>query len=210
MKLKSFKMFDSNISVQRHREKFTNEEDKRLLELIQNFGVNSWDIIASLMPNRNIRQVRERWKHYLSCNNLYEPWKPEEDALLYQKVSEFGFKWTKLTRFFPGRSDIQLQNRWTKLFGIRKVAVGTFVNETENKREIIMNENNNENQNQNGNGNGNGNENENENENEDSNENDIFGYLIESNVHPEINEFTNSNDEDWFTIFHFDENIWNE
>lgn len=112
---------DLKVVLGRQREKFTKEEDKRLTDLVWHYGVGSWELITKFMPNRNTRQVRERYKHYLSCTMMKIPWTGEEDNLLYQKVLEFGYKWTKLTIFFPGRSDIQLKTRWAKLYGKKKI-----------------------------------------------------------------------------------------
>ncbi|OHS93090.1 hypothetical protein TRFO_40622 [Tritrichomonas foetus] len=69
------------------------------------------------MGGRNVRQCRERWKHYLSSERAKSPWSNEEDLLLFQKVMELGPKWTKIARCFNDRTDIQIKTRWTKRFG---------------------------------------------------------------------------------------------
>ena len=101
---------------QRRRMKFLPEEDASLKQLVALYGDTSWVQIASRMPGRNIRQCRERWKHYLSCNRAKSPWTEEEDRLLFEKYCEFGPKWTKISRFFNERSDIQIKSRWQKKF----------------------------------------------------------------------------------------------
>ena len=101
---------------QRRRMKFLPEEDANLKRLVALYGDTSWVQIASNMPGRNIRQCRERWKHYLSCNRAKSPWTEEEDRLLFEKYCEFGPKWTKISRFFNERSDIQIKSRWQKKF----------------------------------------------------------------------------------------------
>ncbi len=97
----------------RRRQKFTPEEDKRLIELVNEHGESNWVLIASLMENRTVRQCRERWKHYLSVSGTgNKPFSPEEDEVILKKVEELGHKWTKIAAFLPGRSDLNIKNRW--------------------------------------------------------------------------------------------------
>lgn len=103
----------------RTRAKFLPEEDARLRELVLAHGTNSWEQIAGLMPGRNIRQCRERWKHYLSSERPYEPWTEEEDKILFDKVQALGAKWTKIAKFLPGRTDLQAKTRWQKIFSAK-------------------------------------------------------------------------------------------
>jgi hypothetical protein len=97
------------------RKKFSPQEDANLLMLVARFGSLSWDAIACEMPGRNPRQCRERWKHYLSVGFAERPWTKAEDDLLIEKQQELGPRWTKLSRLFQNRSDIQLKSRWLKL-----------------------------------------------------------------------------------------------
>jgi hypothetical protein len=67
------------------------------------------------MPNRNVRQCRERYKNYLAPNLRQGDWTAEEDALLTQLFMEHGAKWNTISRSFVNRSDISLRNRWQQL-----------------------------------------------------------------------------------------------
>jgi hypothetical protein len=100
----------------RRREKFSIEEDDRLRELVARFGTNSWESVAKGMPGRNVRQCRERWKHYVCSPDTKAPWSNDEDKLLFEKMVEIGPKWTKLAAWFPGRTDIQIKSRWMQRF----------------------------------------------------------------------------------------------
>jgi hypothetical protein len=84
--------------------------------MVEIYGTHSWRVIAEVMPGRNVRQCRERWKHYLSCEKPNEPWSPEEDRLLAEKIARLGPRWTKLAAFFPGRTDIQVKAHWLARF----------------------------------------------------------------------------------------------
>jgi hypothetical protein len=97
------------------RKKFSPQEDAKLLMLVAQFGPLAWDPISREMPNRNPRQCRERWKHYLSVGFADRPWTKAEDDLLLKKRQELGPRWTKLSQFFQNRSDIQIKARWLKL-----------------------------------------------------------------------------------------------
>jgi hypothetical protein len=92
--------------------KFTGAEDLRLIELVNRFGCADWKLITNHMKNRSVRQCRERWRHYLSPFVSHQPWTAAEDALLRQKVSDFGTKWIQITQFFPARTTVNLKNHW--------------------------------------------------------------------------------------------------
>jgi hypothetical protein len=48
-----------------HRIRFRTDEDQLLMDVIRRFGCESWSLIAAYVPERNARQCRDRWKHYL-------------------------------------------------------------------------------------------------------------------------------------------------
>ena len=102
--------------MKRVREKFLPHEDSKLRALVAEYGEGQWKKVAEKMPNRNPRQCRERWKHYICSDTAKAPWKPEEDILLFHMVKELGFKWTKISKYLPGRTDIQVKTRWIKKF----------------------------------------------------------------------------------------------
>lgn len=96
------------------RQTFTPEEDARLHLLVMKHGQN-WKLIASEMPNRSVRQCRERYQNYLAPGVLNGPWSQQEDKLLYEKYQIFGRKWTIIARFFKNRSGANVKNRWTQI-----------------------------------------------------------------------------------------------
>ncbi|OHS95983.1 hypothetical protein TRFO_37846 [Tritrichomonas foetus] len=114
---------DSDQSDSSHKDKklqrklFSIEEDAKLRFLVQQYGSKDFKKIASFMPGRTPRQVRERYKNYLSPEINNGPWSRDEDALLRQKYAELGPKWSKIADFFPSRSDINVKNRWTSIGG---------------------------------------------------------------------------------------------
>jgi hypothetical protein len=94
------------------RKKFSADDDAKLRSLVQKHGYNQWALVAKEMEKFTPRQVRERWKHYLSSSYQDIEWTKQEDEALLQKVREIGLRWTRVTLYFPGRSDIQVKSRY--------------------------------------------------------------------------------------------------
>jgi hypothetical protein len=98
-----------------HKAKFSQSEDIKLVELVTKHGERDWPAIARQMPNRSVRQCRERWTNYLTPSVINGPWSPQEDALLLARFKEFGSRWRKMTQFFVGRTDINIKNHYIVL-----------------------------------------------------------------------------------------------
>ena len=94
------------------RRKFTEEEDRRLRELVQKKGAKKWNVIASYMPGRTGRQCRDRYHNYLVPGFFHGEWTASEDELLRQKYNELGPQWARITDFFQRRSANSIKNRW--------------------------------------------------------------------------------------------------
>lgn len=103
-----------NQKRRRPRKKFEPEEDDLLSNLVSQFG-EDWDAVSNHLPGRNARQVRDRWKSYLSPDINKDPFTDAEDDLLNQKLKEIGPKWVNMTVFFNNRTDAALKNRWQYL-----------------------------------------------------------------------------------------------
>ncbi|OHT01903.1 Myb-like DNA-binding domain containing protein [Tritrichomonas foetus] len=94
------------------RLKFTEDEDQKLLMLVNKYGEKNWKKISKIMKNRTIRQCRDRYRHYISPGINRSPWNDEEDSLLLEKVEELGERWKILEKFFKNRTEVQIRNRY--------------------------------------------------------------------------------------------------
>ena len=97
------------------RSMFSEQEDQKLIDLVEKMGTNDWHKIASHMNGRTVRQCRERYRHYLSPEVQHKEWTEDEDNLLREKYAELGPKWVEINGFFKNRTDINIKNRWVVL-----------------------------------------------------------------------------------------------
>nr|AGM32419.1 Myb-like DNA-binding domain containing protein [Coptotermes formosanus] len=111
---------------------FTKEEDQAIMNFVQAFGANHGERIEPFIKTRTSRQCRERWKNFLSPDVSKKGWTVEEDLLLEKLVNEFGPKWSNLAKFFPGRTDVLIKNRYCLL--LRHIRAGKRASTVSNKR----------------------------------------------------------------------------
>ena len=90
---------------------FTPQEDEELLKLTRKYKEN-WKRISEEMGNRSVRQCKERYKHYLSPQIKHDEWTLDEDMLLLSSIEKHGKKWKVLEKFFKGRTEIDIRNRF--------------------------------------------------------------------------------------------------
>ena len=102
-------------SQHRINRKFTSQEDTTLKKLVHDLGENSWSDISLKMKDRNPRQCHDRWFYYLSPKINNSPWTPEEDERLITLCYQLNGKWVKISKYFKGRTDTQIKNRWNIL-----------------------------------------------------------------------------------------------
>jgi hypothetical protein len=102
------------------RKRFTVQEDALLRQLVAQFPDDSWGEIAARFPGRTTRQVRERYEHYLKPTLNLGKWTSGEDLLLEQKFEQHGPEWSELKQYFPGRSGVNVKNRWTTLLSRKR------------------------------------------------------------------------------------------
>lgn len=101
--------------------RWTPDEDRRLLQLIQQWGDSNWPVIASSMEGRTGAQCMLRFQKTLDPSIRKGKWTAEEDELLRFAVSFHGSEksdkrdWCLICRWVPGRTDVQCRERWMNI-----------------------------------------------------------------------------------------------
>ena len=101
--------------VHKVNRRFSKQEDAKLKDLVRRFGENRWTLISRYMGNRNTRQCKDRWYQYLSPHVNQAPWTREEEEKLKKLVVELNGRWFEIAKYFNGRADSQIRNKWRTL-----------------------------------------------------------------------------------------------
>lgn len=68
-------------------------------------GPSRWSEATKVITGRSGKQIRERWFNTLNPTLKKGNWSSEEEQVLIKLVMLFGSKWSKLVRFFSGRTE---------------------------------------------------------------------------------------------------------
>ncbi|PKI59997.1 hypothetical protein CRG98_019585 [Punica granatum] len=118
--------------------RWTIDEDKHLLLIIQEKGINDWvDIAVSLGTNRTPFQCLARYQRSLNPCILRREWTPEEDVQLRAAVETYGESdWQTVASTLGGRTGTQCSNRWKKTLHPERKRVGRW-SKDEDRRLIV-------------------------------------------------------------------------
>lgn len=96
------------------RRRFTEEEDRKLVHLVEKHGRNKWEQVAKAFKNDlTARQCRERFKYHVDPSINKSSWTPEEEKLIRKLVRKYGKKWAKIAPHFNHRPDSAIKNHYS-------------------------------------------------------------------------------------------------
>ena len=123
------------VSFKRRNSSWNNEEDKILTMWVNVHGLNNWTQCSRLLQNKSCKQLRERWMNVLDPNLKKGNWTVAEDYLLFRLYDKLGSGWTNLSKYFPGRTENSIKNRFYS--SLRKTALLNCNIENANAEQII-------------------------------------------------------------------------
>ncbi|XP_045463353.1 uncharacterized protein LOC123673016 [Harmonia axyridis] len=120
-----FLHYSSVLCNQKLRVRFTEEEDKNLLQHVESRRKGCyvpWNTIAGLFPNRTKTQLHHRYKYFLSnSNHRTSDFSEAEDILIMLLVERFGRKYTTFTSYLPSKSYMQIKSRYDNHLRLKRI-----------------------------------------------------------------------------------------
>ncbi|EAY06495.1 Myb-like DNA-binding domain containing protein [Trichomonas vaginalis G3] len=111
------------------RGKFTKEEDQAIIDHAAKNKGGNWPELAKIL-HRNQNSLSERWRNYLKPGLNKNAWNEEEDKLLINLYRQYGPKWSRIAKFFSGRTNVNCKNRWA-VIGKHPPSIATESNENQ-------------------------------------------------------------------------------
>ncbi|XP_055952564.1 snRNA-activating protein complex subunit 4-like isoform X2 [Argiope bruennichi] len=117
-------MWNNYMSIFVKKDPFTEEEDRKLKELVEKYSGKNWDAIAEeLQTGRSAIQCFERYQRSLNTAMHKKYWTPEEDAKLAHlvesnKIGNF-IPWNIVCSQMEGRERHQIINRYERTINNR-------------------------------------------------------------------------------------------
>jgi hypothetical protein len=110
---------------------WSKEEDLRLVDLVEVYGTNNWDIIAGYIK-RDAKEIQVRFREKLDPRIKRSKFSKEEDELLLSLHKELGNKWGEIAQRMENRSQMMIKNRYYSYLR-KKLLIDKYRNENESK-----------------------------------------------------------------------------
>jgi myb proto-oncogene protein len=112
-----------NHDQHKSKTKFTKEEDELIVMCVDSVKEKNekvrWKEIASKIPSRTNRQIRERYMNFLNPDVNRNPLTEYELIILMKIVAlhanASSIPWKMISKSFPGRTDIFLKNNYGRI-----------------------------------------------------------------------------------------------
>jgi hypothetical protein len=72
---------------------WTDDEDRKVVELVEKYGAKKWSVIAQHLPGRIGKQCRERWHNHLNPHINKSAWTIDEDRKILEAHQSLGNRW---------------------------------------------------------------------------------------------------------------------
>ncbi|XP_033225221.1 snRNA-activating protein complex subunit 4 [Belonocnema kinseyi] len=99
--------------------RFTDEEDKLLINAIEKYGPNFKKISALVLPTRTSAQLSDHY-NTITSNRGENAWTVEQDSKLLALYAEHGNDWAKIASLFVNKDRVQLRHRYSALIRYKK------------------------------------------------------------------------------------------
>jgi hypothetical protein len=106
----------SKVRKKRSCTRWTEDENKKLIEAYVKYEGKNWSAIAKAVGNKTSDQCNQHWHRVLNPAISKKPWTDDEDNQLVARVNEYGeSSWKKISEGLRGRTDLQCRHRWTQI-----------------------------------------------------------------------------------------------
>ncbi|XP_069697942.1 snRNA-activating protein complex subunit 4 [Periplaneta americana] len=110
--------YQTRLNDKLRKSKWTEEEDAYLIEVINKCRIGSyipWAKVTFYMSGRSKNQVFNRWVYSLDPSIKKGRFTKNEDMLVVAAVRRYGTDFPRVARFLPGRTSIQVRDRYHSL-----------------------------------------------------------------------------------------------